>query len=57
MTQAWQDASPIHLLTITQITDISSPVVNSACAAATHALGLAFQSIAHGEADIVLAGE
>ena len=33
-----------------------NPVVNSACAASTHALGLAFQSIAHGEADIILAG-
>lgn len=31
-------------------------VVNTACAAATHALGLAFQSIATGEADIILAG-
>ena len=31
-------------------------VVNSACAASTHALGLAFAHIASGEADVVLAG-
>ncbi|GAB5030383.1 3-oxoacyl-(acyl-carrier-protein) synthase 2 [Nannochloropsis oceanica] len=31
-------------------------VVNSACAASTHALGLAYAHIAHGEADVCLAG-
>ena len=31
-------------------------VVNTACAAATHALGLAYNSIAKGEADVILAG-
>jgi len=30
--------------------------VNSACAASTHALGLAYAHIAHGEADVCLAG-
>lgn len=51
--------SPTALITeVAQRRNLRGPgfVVSSACASAAHALGQAFRSIQHGEADVVLSG-